>query len=328
MPVRLLTSLLAVFALLAIAGCGSGGDSEGAAPPTTPPPSGKAEDFPTPAAGETLAELQGDLPQGPILQPSVSLLEKGENRVAFAIYDLARSQLSGAEVVLYTARPDGTGVRGPYVARSESLKVESAFASRTTLDDPDSAKSVYIADVPFKRNGSVSVIALVRLDRRLMRTDPAVMTVGSKGATPPGPGERAIAIDTDTLASAGGDERSIDTRLPPAPELHRVNFRDVLGKKPVVLQFATPQLCQSRVCGPVVDVALQAKARAGSGVAFVHQEVFRENKVEKGVRPQLAAWKLATEPWTFVIDRRGVVRSRFEGPMSPGELERAVAAVR
>lgn len=326
MPVRLLIFPLVLAALL-VGGCGQGG-SGGAPPPSPPPPSGQAEDFPEPRAGETLAELQGNLPEGPILQPSVSLLEKGTNRLAFAIYDLARTQLSGAEVVLYTAQPDGTGVRGPFVARSESLEVGSAFASRTTLDDPDSAKSVYVADVPFKRDGGVSVVALVRLNGRLMRTDAAEMTVGSRGATPPGPGDRAVPVDTDTLASAGGDERSIDTRLPPAPELHRVNFRDVLGKKPVVLQFATPQLCQTRVCGAVVDIALQAKAQAGSDVAFIHQEVFRANQVPKGVRPQLAAWKLATEPWTFVIDRRGIVRARFEGPMSPGELERAVAGVR
>lgn len=327
MPVRLLIPALAAALALAAAGCGGSG-SQSAGPSAAPPPSAQAQDFPTPKQGETLASLQGDLPEGPILQPSVSLLEPGKNRLAFAIYDLARTQLSGAEVVLYTARPDGTRVRGPYVARSESLKVGSAFASRTTLDDPESAKSVYVTEVPFKRDGGVVVLALVRLDGRLMRTGTVPMRVGSKGATPPGPGQRAIPIDTDTVASAGGDEKSIDTRLPPAPELHRVNFRDVVGKKPVVLQFATPQLCQTRVCGPVVDIALQAKAKAGDGVAFIHQEVFRDNQVPKGVRPQLAAWKLATEPWTFVVDRRGIVRSRFEGPMSSGELERAVAAVR
>ncbi len=324
---RPLLPVLATAALFAVGGCGGAGQ-EGASPPSAPAPSGQVADFPSAETADTLSELQGDLPKGPILQPAVSLLEKGTNRLAFAIFDLARTQLSGAEVVLYTAAPDGTGVRGPYAARSESLKVKSAFASRTTLDDPDAAKSVYVADVPFKRNGGVSVIALVRMDGRLMRTDAEVMRVGSKGATPPAPGEPAVAVDTDTLASAGGDERSIDTRTPPAPELHRINLRDVLGKKAVVLQFATPQLCQSRVCAPVVDIALQAKARAGSKVAFIHQEVFRDNKVQKGVRSQLADWKLATEPWTFVIDRQGIVRSRFEGPMSSGELERAVAAVR
>ena len=38
--------------------------------------------------------------------------------------------------------------------------------------------------------------------------------------------------------------------------MHAKSFADVVGRKPVALLFATPQLCQSRVCGPVVDVAL------------------------------------------------------------------------
>lgn len=319
--------LLVVPVLAALtAGCG---DTSGtaSAPPSTPPPTGSVQDFPQLAPGETLDELQAGLPQGPILQPAVSLLEKGGNRVAFALYDTARTPLSGVQVVLYVGRPDGTAVRGPYTARSESLAVKSPFVSRTTVDDPESARSIYVADVPFKRDGGVSVLALVRLDGRLMRSDLATMTVGAKGATPPGVGDRAVPIGTDTVASAGGDEQSIDTRLPPAPELHRVDFKDVVGKKPTVLMFATPQLCQSRVCGPVVDIALQARAAAGDRVAFIHQEVFKGNQVQHGVRPQLGAWRLATEPWTFVIDRKGIVRARFEGPMSPGELERAIASV-
>jgi hypothetical protein len=95
----------------------------------------------------------------------------------------------------------------------------------------------------------------------------------------------------------------------------------------VVITFATPLLCASRVCGPVVDIVEQVKAGAPKGVAFVHQEIYKDNKVDEGVRPQVAAWKLASEPWTFVIDRSGKVSARFEGAFSIGELQRAVAKV-
>lgn len=322
---RLRTPVLAVL-LLALPGCG--GSREAMAPvATVSPTTARAQDFPTPSRGETLPELEGEAPGGPIFEPSVSLLERGTDRVGFALFDAARTQLSGLPVALYTSRPDGTGVRGPFVARSESLAVKTPFASRTTQDDPDAAKSVYVADVPFKREGPVTVTALTRMDGRLMRTGSSAMRVGAKGATPPGVGDAAIAIDTPTVASVGGDIAQIDTRRPPAPELHRVDVRDVLGKKPLVLVFATPQLCQSRVCGPVVDVALQVKATVGDRVSFVHQEVYKDNKVELGVRPQLGAYNLATEPWTFVIDRRGIVRARFEGALGPGELEAAVREV-
>lgn len=324
-PRAIISGALALLGL-ALPGCG-GSERDVVTAPEPATPSARAQDFPQPAPGETLADVESGVPEGPILAPTVSLLEKGANRVGFALFDVARKQLSGAQVALYTARTDGTGVRGPFVGRSESLAVKPAFASKTAAQDPDAAKSVYVADTPFIRSGRVTVTALARLDGRLMKTAPETLTVGSKVATPPGVGDRAIPIDTETVASVGGDISRIDTRVPPAPELHRENLRDVLGKKPAVLVFATPQLCQSRVCGPVVDVALQVKAAVGDDVAFVHQEVYKDNVVEKGVRPQLSAWRLMTEPWTFVIDRKGVVRARFEGALSASELRRAVAAV-
>ena len=141
----------------------------------------------------------------------------------------------------------------------------------------------------------------------------------------PDVGEKAPVIDTPTVASVGGDVKKIDTRLPPS-SLHAENFRDVVGKKPVVLLFATPALCQTRVCGPVVDVAEQVKAERGKDAEFIQMEIFRDNDVKKGYRPQVRAYNLPTEPWVFAIDKDGKVAARIEGPYSAAELERAVDA--
>ena len=140
-------------------------------------------------------------------------------------------------------------------------------------------------------------------------------------------GEKAISVHTPTLASVKGDASKIDTRVPPARDLLEHDLAEVLGKRPVVLMFATPRLCASRTCGPVVDVMEQVKAQTGSGPAFIHVEVYKENNVSKGFLPQLLKWRLPTEPWTFVIDRAGIVRERFEGTLSVAELRRAVAKV-
>lgn len=310
--------------LLALAGCG--GVSEPAAPPPVPAPSASARAFPA-GAGRTIEALQGQLPEGPILAPTVSVLSPGTNRFGFVLFDLARKQVTGAQVAVYTAKADGRGLRGPFVARSEELEVGPQFESRTTNLDPDSAKAVYVAEVPFSERGKQVVTALVKIDGRTMAVSPEAVEVTPKAGGPPEVGEPAVSVRTPTLASAGGDIKSIDTRDPPAEGLHEVSFDDVLGKRPAVLVFATPRLCQSRVCGPVVDVALQAKAASPRGVAWIQQEVFRDNDVSKGVRPQLTAWGLVTEPWIFVVDRQGTIAARFEGAVSPGELQRAVAKV-
>jgi hypothetical protein len=137
-------------------------------------------------------------------------------------------------------------------------------------------------------------------------------------------GTRPPRIHTPTKAEVGGDLASIDTRLPPST-MHDADFADVLGEKPVVLLFATPQLCQSRVCGPVVDVAEQVKSTSGDDVEFIHMEVYRDNRIDKGIRPQMAAFHLQSEPWLFVFDRSGKVAARIEGAFSERELKQAIA---
>ena len=46
-----------------------------------------------------------------------------------------------------------------------------------------------------------------------------------------------------------------------------------------------PQFCQSRVCGPVVDVAEQAKQEYGDKAAFIHMEIYNDNDPSKGAAP-------------------------------------------
>jgi peroxiredoxin len=133
-------------------------------------------------------------------------------------------------------------------------------------------------------------------------------------------------IHTPTPSDVGGDLSKITTRIPPDTQ-NRVDYADVLGKEPIVLLFATPQFCQSRVCGPVVDVAEQVKEAYGDRAAFIHMEIYNDNDPGKDVRPQVKAFHLPSEPWVFVIDREGVVRTAIEGALGVDRLTRAVKAV-
>jgi hypothetical protein len=106
--------------------------------------------------------------------------------------------------------------------------------------------------------------------------------------------------------------------------MHDVDFADVVGKKPTVLLFATAALCQSRVCGPVIDIAEQVKSERGDDVAFVHQEIYVDNEVDKGQRPPVSAYGLPTEPWVFIVGADGRIVARFEGAFSAEELNSAI----
>ena len=105
-----------------------------------------------------------------------------------------------------------------------------------------------------------------------------------------------------------------------------VSLNQVLGKRPVALLFSTPQLCVSRVCGPVTDIAVQLQHRFGNKVAFIHQEVYVDNQPSKGLRSQLKAFHLRTEPWLFAINRHGTIVARLEGAFGTTELTQAIQA--
>ncbi len=321
-----LVALLCALVLVACGGDGgsSGSSSEGKTETSAVEPA----EFPRPS-GKTLAELRNQLPEGPVFAPAVSVLDPGSNRVAFALFDQSRKQVTPEAVAIYVAPAKGAGeAQGPFPARQESLDVAPQFRSRQTQADLDQVDQFWVADVELPKKGSWVITALASMDGKLVSTSQFEQRVGAPGG-PPDVGDKAVKVSTPTPVDAGGNLESIDTRIPPLPDLHRTDFADVLGKKAVVLVFATPQLCQTRVCGPAVDLALETKERVKrDDVEFIHMEIFRDNEINKGLRPQPAAWRLPTEPWTFLIGSDGKIKERFEGAFSVEELESAVKTLR
>ena len=314
-------------AVIALAGCG---DDDNGGMPEAPPPAAKPADFPDPG-GRPLAELlQGLPPGGLVLAPTGQDFQPGVNRFGFGIFDRTRAQIADVPVAVYVARAGGGPARGPFPARYESLDVTAQFQSAGVRADPDAARTVYVAELEFGKPGTYEVLGVARLDDRLVAATPASGALEVRAESPaPEVGERAPRTSTPTLADVGGDVEEIDTRIPPS-SMHDEDFAEVVGEKPAVLLFATPALCQSRVCGPVVDIAELVKAaHQDDDIAWIHMEIFNDNTVEKGYRPQVRDWRLPSEPWLFTVDRRGRIAARMEGAFSADELERAVeAAVR
>jgi hypothetical protein len=323
---------LAAGAMLLAAAVGGGCGGNGTDASTNPAPRlARAAIFPKPA-NRSFRELIGRMLQGPVLAQSTPVLEPGMNRFGFALFDRGNRQIGDLEVALYLARGLDETIHGPYPARYERLDVKPQFQSQTSAQDSDAAHAVYVATVNFPTTGSYLVSAVALLDRKRVATSPAQVTVGPGGNTP-NVGDKAISVHTPTVASAHGNIKSIDTRVPP-DGMHDVDLVDALKRhRPVVLLFATPALCQSRVCGPVTDVTEQVKSEYGDRADFIHMEIYQDNDVNKGVRPQVAQWGLCSkrgksivcnEPFLFTINRRGRVAGRLQGAFSVSELETAV----
>jgi len=140
----------------------------------------------------------------------------------------------------------------------------------------------------------------------------------------PAVGARGPDSRTPTLADAPLSK--LTTADPPDRGLLRYSVAASLAAhKPFVVTFATPKYCTSRVCGPVVDVVDTVRRKlAGSGVRFIHVEVYTDNNPTKGYNRWMRQWGLSTEPWTFLVGRDGRIKAEFEGSVSLNELTSAV----
>ena len=357
-PMRAAPRFLALACLLALAalavGCGgdSGSDSTSG--------SGSAESRPAPpktafpaTEGRSLRELlkAADAPSELVVSPAGLAFYKGENRFPFGVFEADRSPVSDSEVALYIAKapPPESGEQGksgskgqaakataqaldapaigPFPASIESLVTEPAFRAKTTSDDPDAATVAYSTELNFPRDGEWRIAALIKDDGEIKGTLVSSAVVGEFDGIPR-PGQQAPKIHTPTADDVGGDLAQIDTRVPPDTQ-HQVDFADAYGKEPIVLLFATPQFCESRVCGPVVDVAEQVKQEYGDEAAFIHMEIWNDNQPGTETRPQVGAFNLPSEPWLFVVDREGEVSSILQGAFGPealsAEVKKAVA---
>jgi hypothetical protein len=305
------------------AGCGGGGDSASTSADRPAPPT---SDFPA-AKGQSLVDLyhQAQPDQNVVVSPTGRVFQTGTDRFGFGVFDVGQKPITGAQVALYVAPHEGGPASGPYPAREETLATDPAFQAQTTANDPDAAKVVYVAEPKFTQDGNWDMIAMLRDGDQLRASIVPTIKVGGFQSIP-NVGDKVPPVHTPTLADVNGDVSKIDTRVPP-DDMHSTDLADALGKQAVVLLFATPALCQSRVCGPVVDVEEQVSHQTGGDVAFIHNEVYEDNDPNKGLRSQMKAFGLPTEPWLFVIDRNGKVSTRIEGAFSAAELEAAVKKV-
>jgi hypothetical protein len=329
-----------LLAIGALAGCGggSGSSSDSTASVAESHPAPPRSEFPS-AKGKTLGEVletEGAKPSQLVVSPAAQVFNAGENRYPFGVFERDRTQVPDAEVALYFAHvPAKAGAKdeaaglardqpavGPFPAAVETLETKPRFRAKTTVSDPDAAAAVYVTHVDFPSKGEWQIAALIRENGKLTASLLPSAVVGVYKRVPR-VGQKAPLIHTPTPSDVGGDLTKITTRIPPDTQ-NEVDYADVLGRKPIVLLFATPQFCQSRVCGPVVDVAEQLKQTYGKKAAFIHMEIYKENDPSKGPRSQVKAFHLPGEPFLFAIGRDGRVEAVVDGAFGLEELTRVV----
>ncbi len=278
---------------------------------------------------------RGSTPTKQSSSPAGSIGAVGEGATQLSLINAQSKLTTGRQLFTFgLSTPDNNlvseGKPQVWAAKDETSKALGPFPAKWLMMDAydktgdKSPRSplvgFYAAEVELPGTGNWLVAAVVDEGGRrgvgrgaVPVVDKVVAQVGSK----------ALAVPT-LVAKGTSDLDKVCTRNPPCP-MHDISLdRAIRSGKATAVSFSTPLFCSSRMCGPAVDELLLAARDVGGKANFVHVEIYpNEENPSKPVKA-FTKWGFDSEPWTIVIDAKGVVRARFEGPVTAAEITEAL----
>ncbi|MFL6295210.1 MAG: TlpA family protein disulfide reductase [Actinomycetes bacterium] len=262
----------------------------------------------------SLKALRADATQLSLLGAQ-SQLPVGAGLYTFGLSTADNRLVTGGAPQVWVARDDTARAAGPFPTRWFELK---AYEQTRDTSPRSPLTGFYGAQVEFPEAGNWMVAAALDLDGRAVGQGAVPVAAKVTAAV----GSKAMPVGTPVATTAAG-RKKICTREPACP-LHTISLDDALtAGRPTVVTFATPLLCSSQMCGPVVDEQMVAADKLGGKASFIHVEIYPSRNTAKPARTFLQ-YGFTTEPWLLVVDRDGVIRARYEGPVTAGQIEDAL----
>jgi len=130
-------------------------------------------------------------------------------------------------------------------------------------------------------------------------------------------GKPAPSVKTKTLADVGGDMAKLTSYRYPDPRMYQLSFDKALGQhKPIVLEFATPGHCTQ--CDKQLQLMKEMMNKYEHKVLFLHMDQYYNPEAYD-------AFQVRGEPWTFVMNARGIVEEVYPGRMLYQEIDPILA---
>lgn len=266
-------------------------------------------------SGDKDIEVQDDTDTTVGRAGALSVVQAGFNfqtgideRVTFALFQGVPAELyNGKDEVRVGFQKPGTKALTELVVaerKSEGIEERPYYVVRHAFDAPGTW-------------GMQAQVAGGKGNLTFEVADPAKLAL-------PGPGQPLPRTQTPTAADTMG-VNPICTRSPEPCPFHDRSLDKLLGNgKPTIVLLATPALCQSVTCGPVLDILMAETEAARDRLNIVHVEVFADN-TGKTLSPAMGAFNAMNEPIAFFADAQGVVTERFSGAYDRTEARAAVA---
>lgn len=321
-------ALAAASASLVLAACG-GDDASGATP--TKDNFGKSTD---PSQNIPKDQLQ---PVNMVLAGSDWYV--GTENFVFGITNAKDEPEGGAKAIATfydlkdpnNPKPVGTPQEAVQSAPGVGPKVEHKHANGETHvhGGEDDNRVGYYVRAKFDHAGFWGVSVDITLKDGTHGQSNIGFQVGAKSLMP-SPGQAAYKSDNLTAKDVA-KLSEIDSGDPPNG-MHDVKIKDAIANgRPLVIVFSTPAFCTSRFCGPVTEEVDALHDHYKDKVDFVHIEIWRDFD-KKILNPTAKEWLSQpdgsiTEPVVYVVDRKGTIYDRWEGPAAKNIIEPSVQAV-
>jgi hypothetical protein len=249
--------------------------------------------------------------QGPValtVQPTVTELLTGTDRIGIALLDKTGTPVTGAQVSMEVQGIGGVDEHRPL----------------RNIGPEYGGIPVYTGTATFPQVGVYKLLVTATLSggRRGVGTISVRVSDKSPGLTI---GAHAPAVRQPILGDPGVTIAQIDSGNPP-DAWHNATVADGLAQhRPMVLYFGEPGFCKSRTCGPTVQILQQFAKSYGDRLLVEHIEDHFPAGPDEGAKddPGFTAFGLATDPWIYFVNAQGVIADRFEGPVTVSDLASA-----
>jgi hypothetical protein len=255
-------------------------------------------------------------------------LVPGKQLFGFALTTQQSQLVSGGSPKVYLAKDQTSPAAGPFAATWYLFK--GYDATHDTSPRSPIAQGLYSVKVDFPGPGNWYVAAVAQgASGEAVGVGAVTVTASANNA----PGTKAVSVKTPVATTENG-LRAICTS--PVCHMHTISLDAALRNgKPTVVGFSTPALCESKLCGPVNDEQILVSEKYGKQANFIHVEEWLPGSdfkpplpVPANQSPGFKAWHLTSEPWCFVINRKGVITAALgPGPIVAPQIEQELKRV-
>ena len=237
----------------------------------------------------------------------------GTNRMIFAIIDKINGPIIHDEVK----------VNYYYIGSTTTLEFQ---VSAKFVKWPMSNKGVYVSHASFDKAGRWGISVITPNGTHdvqagiIVKDQSDTLSVG----TP-------VPASINKTSKDVSDLSELTTSPIPSPQLYKLTIAEAINNgRPTVLTFATPAFCSTTTCGPQVEIISSLSTLYKNSVNFIHIEIYEHpnnisgNPYGANLSPIVMEWNIKTEPFTFVIDNRGVLKYKYEGFVTEEELVESI----